>query len=788
MTDELRDFERDAGPGTPKDGDDAKETSADLMQMPESRAAKLIVKWWTGQREVMRPRFGHWRANRARRKGVSGVQVVKDRDTKDIVVWVPPGPQMPSMNKADRLCRRLAATVYADPPKPEATPSRDEDEARAQAEFATRVLEDLDSEGKLDGPLTARQAFDIASTYDSGFRHYVIDPTGNGKRKVEIIANAQVRTVEAALEDPGELPHVKRLVVEETGELVDEIPEGMNARYQWLPRIKSEVLTGKHVRFLPHTASDIWKAQGALIGAMTPLSELRTILPAINNLPEDKMKELLSWKPQDWKELMPAGQHKYEGGDKINEDQLVCTITCYYMAGPRMTDGCYAIVGGEGIMLHREAWYDKENDEPLDIPLDQIKQFDDEDEPYGRGLMHLLGDSNEIRNAQVMALLEHLDRFTNRKVFVPTTSSYQPKSAQAATSTHVYINPGGEPSYEEMPPFPVAAKEMFMLVTEDMDDESSLQAPAQGQTDASVQSGLHAQQLIEQSMMGLSDVRQNAVRALIRGWRITLQLIRWRYTIPQQVSWVGEDGQHKQQMWTNADLGGTKDVRLQRGSFTAMTPSAKAAIAEHLHQLGALSLPELERIAIAQVGGQIGQQDNPHRQRIQRQILIWLSGPPQGWEPPQGPGPDGQPVPDPVMQAVFKPLPSDDVPEVAVVRMDELGRTTAGMKFERKPPEWQMGLLQEFERARQAAGIQTVAEQAEASSKDIERQDARDQADRDAKMAETKVKTEADTGQAKITSEGEITEAEIMAKAEMAPDIHINMEPGGNKAPASVTP
>src|SRR5205823_8897993 len=87
-----------------------------------------------------------------------------------------------------------------------------------------------------------------------------------------------------------------------------------------------------------------------------------------------------------------------------------------------------------------------------------------EEDPYGKGLMRLLGPGNEVRSAQIGALLEHLDRFNNRKVFYPITSALQPKAMQAATGTYIPINPGGQPTVEDLPTFPDASLKMLDFI------------------------------------------------------------------------------------------------------------------------------------------------------------------------------------------------------------------------------------------------------------------------------------------------------------------------------------
>ena len=156
---ELADFEAEGGPsrGDSTLANEPAKDLADLLRLKDKgQAAKLLMQKWREQDKLMRSRLNLWKANRLRRLGITGVQLVKDRDTKAVQVWMPPGPQIPALNKADRLCRRVAATLFSDPAVPEALPAGDEDTDREAAEFTTRVLTDLGSESQLDDHGTNR--------------------------------------------------------------------------------------------------------------------------------------------------------------------------------------------------------------------------------------------------------------------------------------------------------------------------------------------------------------------------------------------------------------------------------------------------------------------------------------------------------------------------------------------------------------------------------------------------------------------------------------------------------
>lgn len=751
-----------------------------LNQLPTAEQATALLKLWFDQEAFYKRLRALWKVNALRRGGMTGIYLLKRTDTQEWQAYAPPGSskQVPALNKAARLCRLLRSILFTDPPEPEATPASDSDEDRDSAEFSTRALIALGGEGNLNDAHSAEQAFDLASTYGSGFRRYYIEPQGGGQRPWDVEAFAGATQYdpadpESALKDPatGQVapaPYVRKFVNQDFS-LSDEA--GPTTQRVWLPKLCREILKAPHVRFLPATAGDIWEAQGVLIGSFTTLDDLRARLPGRVPTDPDQLAKLVAYRPPEVTELLPGGratkQTVLDRAKLPTGDSLVFTVSCYYLQGPTYPKGYYAIAAGEDLLLYTGTWTNEKKGEPLDLPLDQFKQIDDESSGHGVGLMTCLGPGNEIRAGTLGGMLEHLDRFTNRKVFYPFNSPFQPRSAQAQTGTYIPIPIGGKPETEQVPDFPKATMDMFALISAEMDHEAGLEPPVSGQNPPSVESGLHARTIIEQVNVGLSDIRNNVVRGLTRGWRIQLQQMAWKYTTPQMIGWVGDDGAYKQKEWTASDLGSTKDVMLHKGTLSMLSPSAKLSVAEQMGamQIGGeplLAAEDLRRIVIGNVGGLLGLQDNPHRQRVRRQIGEWAEGPPPGWgqqaspleqqaaapaAPPrspleqgagaQAPGmpaslPPAPPPPDPI----WAPFEVDSQPDVALIRVREIGRLMSSTRYSRWPQGWRAAVDQEYLRMRQAAGIQTVAEQQQAAQQQAQAQQQAEQAKQQDVMAQ----------------------------------------------------
>lgn len=754
---------------------DPEDTAANLLTLPDKKAAAYNYRQWRIQpKEPQQRRRAEWQVNVWRREGRSNVFAQKVQDKGIWQAWEPPWEQspIPVLNKADRLCRRLKNISFADPPVPEAIPSTGEEEDIEAARLGERILMDIQSEANLDDIRTASRAFDRASSYGSGFVRYYIDERGGGRQPVRIMAKKGAVSANTPFlgpdgeELPGEL--VARYVTE-AGELQDT---AAGAATRWVPGLRREILAPPSIRFLPHDAEDIWDADGIIIGTMPTWGELEALWPEeMKAISKEDKEALFAFKPEHAQDLRgldsPSKREHTPENDRLKR---VAVFTTYHKAGPLYPEGCYFIGLGDRVKLHRQKWtHQPEGADPvkLEIPVTQYMQFDaGRPDPYGLGLMHLLGNGHELRASQVAHLLQYLDQFANRRTFLPTNSIIQPKQLQLMAGATIPMNPGGKPEFEEIPAFPAAPMDLFALITAEMDDHSMLQQTAQGTDESHITSGRQQAQVVQTAMASLSEIRQNIERAYLRGCRIEAQQIQMGYTVPQQISWTGEDGQYRQQWWSGSDLRGTADFKLKQGSLSMMTPEQKMNLAVQFKEMGVYEQnPDLFYEAItSSMGPVVGLVDDPSRVRIKRQLATWSMGPPAGWmervqaeaaqatgqpgmvppieglitadpmappaagmqapltEPgaePTTPPPAGPPEPppqDPALAAIFELVEADEIQDVAVVRLSELKRFMASTRFTRWPPEWRAGVVQEFQHMKLCAGVQTIPEQQQAAT------------------------------------------------------------------------
>ena len=732
----------------PEYGDSTKATGPLMEEIPEGepgrlverKIAKLAMKIWESKDPVLDRVECQWKVNKARRAGISNAKVVYDSIDEHWTARLPTNASpdtTPDVNKAATLCRRFASLMFADPPAPEVIPPSGEDEDVAASELSERILLDLQGESHLNEAEKARKAFDRASTFGSGYVRYFIDARGGGLVPVEVQAHPDATHVDNALVDPatmqvdpttvqfdemgfaipgtGELdpttgieqgPYITRYVRQD-GTLTDEASE---AAKRWAPEIKSEVLDGRHVRLIPHTADDVWDAHGAQIASMSiTWGELKNMAPELKTLEKDDQKEILKYRPKKADDLIPGGKAMDVEMDKNEDERLVFVLTTYYRQCEDYPQGLYLITIADRFVLHRSEWVAEIDGEqtPLDIPITQYSQFTEGRDGYWKvGLMEIVGGGNEYRASQIANWLDHLEKLNNRKTFLPTNSIIRPEDLALPRATALPMNPGGKPEFEDVPSYPADSYNMMEFMGREMDDASGVLETAREASQAD--SGRQAFAIVSQVHAGLSEPRQAVERAYIRGARITLQMARAFYDVPRELRWAGEDGKYRHKAWSGADLGGTTDVRVKAGTLTMLAPAAKAQLAEHYAGLKIIPPDELREILSSNIGATIGLQDDPVLLRVRGQIAEWEEGPPDDWQPaePQGVDPmTGQPIPapDPVLAEIFEAVPSDTLPGTAQRRLREIANAMQGSRYRRWPPAWRAGLDAEFQRMMLAA-------------------------------------------------------------------------------------
>lgn len=691
-----------------------KDLTRNLLTMKKSLAATTMRKLWEAQENYFDRRFATWKVNVLRHMGYHNVSLQSDGNKWDY--YIPPNASpdnIPMISKLAEILRKLSSIMFSDPPAPHVEPAAWTDDEVYAAEIAKRVLEDVDSESMLNEVTQFRRAFMKASDYGSGFIYYYVDPTGGPVSPVQIEAHPAAETVQHALTHPETgkplPPPYTRRYVGPDGKLSER---RRDAKFRPLPALKSRVLTGRNVRFVPHNAADIWDADGVLIGEFITWGRMKNLFEELRKLPDDVEDQILSYRPPRAEDIASWDQDLNVGTNNKDE-RLVWVMTAYYKRTALYPNGARIITVGGRRVVFRGEWKTDLPDgttEVLDIPLTQITHWNEgREDGYGVGSTEILGRADEFLATQYAMIIEHLDRLNHRKIFVDVHSIIN-ESDLYRRDKRIIRTQGDRPVYEDVPPISRDVLAAYVQTEENMENALGLGDTAQGLEAPSVKSGRHALAIVQQAQAALSEPRQNIERAYTRAGRIKLQLVRKYFKQPREAGWTTEDDEYRLDSWSRVDLGNARDVRVRPGTLTMLTPVAKAQLAEHYYTLGILDQFRMYDIFAGNLGGTLGLEDDPNRLRIRRQIAEWKNGPPEEWqpqEPQQQLDPTtGQPIMvnpvDPVLEKIWEPVPADYLPPVAQVRINELAKLMASKKYVMKPQQWRARVEQEFQALLQA--------------------------------------------------------------------------------------
>jgi len=726
---------------------------------------RAVLAWWKRLAPMARKQSAKERQRELTRVGVRGVRVVADETLDQFSIRAPLGSETSSRapNKGDQLIRRIAATLTVDPPKAEVSPNSDTADERADAELAQRILGVEGGSSGRDDVGLLRYAIDAGGTYGSVFLLTEIDPQGDGLVPLEIQAHPQATSAADALIDPATVqrdqtgapipgtgtPAAQEMLTTRYVKLDGSLSgSAADAQMLWQPRVIETKLRPSQVRLLPVLGiTDSSDAEGAMVARVRTLSQIVAQCYDGQRPPEDVVKKLTSWKPDDssdWKRWVIASVRDQldapvpmrEDGT-IADDALVPTITLYLKSGPMAPHGAMIECGGSETICRRIPWRvtlgegDTRRVEHLPVPLAQFRWRED---TTGGDIMGIAGIDDlapmeEVRAAALRYTLDYMWRFGTPQTYLPIGTLVQPQQLQSRDGSPIYVDPSSRPFFEELPPLSPVVPQVYETMGHEMDTASGLEATAQGVAGDGVNSGVHAQQIIEQALVALAGIQQNANKFMCRVWSLRITFMRAYYSAPRVMRYLGEGGDYATRTWTGADLMRAGDISIQRGSGTMLPQSAKAQMAQQELQMASqlgdtMAMTRYQHQVSGNTSSVLGLQDDPHRNRIERQLSAWRASAKQQYPPapePQvmGVGPDGTPqmapASDPIAQQaaqMFAPNPTDELPTVAPVRFTALADTMATKTFLTADPRYQQVLSAEYERMRQACGIMTKAEQA----------------------------------------------------------------------------
>ncbi|MBK7352195.1 MAG: hypothetical protein IPI92_20260 [Gemmatimonadetes bacterium] len=458
-----------------------------LLEEPDDdKVATAILKAWTDQDALWAKHRAECIAAAYRREGRTDVLVDKREHVSEYQVrsW---GTVDPQFNYAAKLCRHLPALLYGDPPQPRVEPEDVENHDVVSADFAQRVLLDLNADTNLDGVNTTRSAFDLASTYKSAFVWTMVAPQGT-RQPVQIEAHPQAMTADQPLmamvpgldgqpmPQPLNPEEAVLRYVREDGTLTDAAAE---AALQWVPALREEVLTSLQVRPLPPTAPDLWHASGALVAMFLPLRQWKALFPeALADLSDETRGKLMS-RPEGAVKYLLHHLSKREQTrlfQQEGDDALVFGVLKWCAESPEYPAGFYGVAAGGGVLLDRRAWVHPTTGRGLRLPLSQIMQYREGTRGFygGAGAMDILGPMQEVFAAAIQYEQDIMDRNAHRKTFVPLGSPVTPEEYEDPGQRLLVTGPQGQPFQEDLEPLDPAIRDLAAMAERQMRDAIGL--------------------------------------------------------------------------------------------------------------------------------------------------------------------------------------------------------------------------------------------------------------------------------------------------------------------------
>jgi hypothetical protein len=566
-------------------------------------------------------------------------------------------------NKTADLANKLTETLLVDLPKPNPEPTTDSEQAERGARMLREYLtQDGGEAGTNDGELFWAQV-EGATARSSTFNHYWVDPSGGFSIPRQLKAHPQATDPAHPLDaqDPvtGQMVPTTDYILRYVTPQGQFTPDPSHADRQWVPRLKIEKWGREHWRLYPED-QDLHGAHTAIGLLYCTLGEARRRWPAFRALTPEEQGAISDWLPRRHLALLPHALRArwIKDGGKANDvkgashdERLLFYYAYYRKADPDYPKGAFLYVNGAdgGTLLAKDTLVaevevpsEDEQDQlvldtrHLDLPLVQIRLLQDTDEkdPMGKSFLARIAGAGEASAQLVGAYLEAMDTILHPARFATSTSPLDHEVVEESRAMGKFaevLSRDDFPQYEEPRPLPPNFWIAVDWLYEQMDSSASQNKPLQGSDTSKEVSGKARQIAVNQAMMSMSRMQQAVNHAWERHWRIKAQLLMKHATVPQLLRYVGEDGASKQEWFTGNDFASVGGITVAAGTGTMLPPQEKVNYTAQLVQLGFMTRDEAEEAARPAFVSTLGIPENPHQQRIERQVSSWRKGPPGGW-------------------------------------------------------------------------------------------------------------------------------------------------------------
>lgn len=692
-------------------------------------------------------------------------------------------------NKAWDLINKTTEALLVDFPQAECEPGDDTEEADAACDMADRFLALNASEQGTNDAVLFWDRVQRSLTCASAYIECWTDPTGNGYVPLQIPAHPQAAAPLQPLIGPDGMPTTSPILryvtkVGPDGQPTEDAQftsDATQAAPQWQPKLRAAKWQREHIRVFPETAT-VANAEKVIILGYCTLSEAKRRWPTVAQMAPEDLSRLTDWTPTRYLALLPPfqrGRWKLtDGRDKAkqgsSDERIMFYYHAYVKACPDYPKGADVVVTGamQGIVLDRntlsvEVEVPAEPDETgqqqpgtmvketrcMEIPVVQVtlRSDPDEQDPSGRPYIEMIAGAIENNAHLAMSASEVIDKNLNREVYAVSTSPVrgdQREDSRATGNAIPIIRAEDIPQWGPAIDFEQAFFDFYEQSDLAINSIGSAARAANGLQNAPERSGKAIQLETANNNVALGGMSTALNNAYARWCYILVQQMMARFTLAEQVNYVGDDGIFKQQSLTMQDLAKIGKVTIKGGTGTLVTPDAKVQNLTQLAQFNLITIQEAQDAARPAYSRKLGLPPDPHEQRIERQITGFMDGPPspewvQQWQQYQQQlqayqqqqqnaqlaaqnaqaqaahatatiGAPPAPI-KPVQTALtppqmpwtpFAPLPTDSEPPIASMRMRRLSRLIDSAKFSAFPTEWQGVGITEYQRMAQV--VQSV--------------------------------------------------------------------------------
>jgi hypothetical protein len=599
-----------------------------LLTLEKPKAAKAVRHFWDKWKETADRLQAQLKVNKLRYEGHPWAQVDPLDERR---VHLPPETMEatlpPVLNRIERACDRYAAQIMADQPVMEGVPASHEDEDRDAAEATTHLLAGEFERARL---LTkVKRVLLMSTVYRSSFVRVDWDPEEGGMVAAQKFLPKQ--------DNQGAERQVLTYIRRENGQDI-EVKTADEATQIWQGNTVFHVGSPMNVRFrgglYAHSAKE------AAWGELVPLRDVFDAYPDLRN---KNVGRLLAAVPPDAEEFLEdlrgtaelhtrdlelsesdmemAGDDLYGERDDLL-DHPAFVLRYWHKKSRQYTAGADITLVGKVIADRRELRWGL-------IPLAQFKCLPSLTDRMGRALVDVVKDAQTLLDFVNASILQLLRVTARKRYFLQYGTMVNQQELESQSGAVIYYNGQNPPTPEQPGEVPNTVIEFVDRYRQDFDDMTGIHETAQGRHVPGVTSGRHAEALRsgDETMLGLT--RAEVEEGLTALSRIMVAAIKKEWGAPRRVRYLRSDRAYIEKHFAGADIGGTTDVILKKGTLLMMTPQQKTETIYGLAQMGFLGPEDLRRLLpLVDVAG-LSLSEDAHYIRARRMVERFLEGPPE---------------------------------------------------------------------------------------------------------------------------------------------------------------